>query len=254
MAHGEGVTVPWPRRMTRRVAWVCLLVLLGSPAACWAEAAGSPTLIVQPTAGHAGDLFFLSGGSFAPHTKLTFLIGCPNAKSESPHRFLLGSPGPVTDAHGHFVAFPMRVTAMPVNKSRPCRIYASQRGRPYSPGDPPLYKVFANDQSLPSCATQICLTVSQGFQGRGAKRAYAITIRGWPGMALRAILMDGHGAMVGSALTTIMPWNGKVMWRLSPAMTCGPSLADASIHIDGHLGPTAGSYNGSFAPPCGGHT
>lgn len=237
--------------MTRRMFWLCLVFLLSGPMVCWAAAQMTPKLIVRPVAGHGGDLFFLSGGGFMPHTKLTFLIGCPNSKPGGRDHFLMGKPGPVTDNHGQFVAFPMSAVALPVRTSRPCHIYASQGGQPYGPANPPLYTLYSDNKTLPACVTQICLKVTQRLQHHGSAMMDAVTIAGWPGMAMRASVSDSHGVVIGVPLVATLPWNGKVVWRLPTTIVCDQSASKFTLRIDGHLAATSASYTAPFTPSCG---
>ncbi|MBV9281201.1 MAG: hypothetical protein JOZ41_14055 [Chloroflexi bacterium] len=211
-----------------------------------------PRLIVAPTEGHPGDVIYLSGGGFPPHTRLDIRGGCGGRGSGSvlvSHGAAVAIPGPTTDGHGQFVAY-NGLTFKGTPPSR-CTVQASlpagkASGKTLASAS---YTVVAPGRPLGVCAAHMCLTVSavlvrltSGVQGN-------VAIKGWPG-ALAGVTVARPGSK-SEHMQIRLDWEGAATLRLKVAPGLRKGVAER-VAVSARLGRVTGSASAHFVVVPGG--
>lgn len=171
--------------MIMRALCLCLLgALLPIQAYAASDNQTAGELIAAPSAGHRGDVVYLSGGKFPPRTQLTIVMACPDLVSEGPARFSQGLQGPTTDEHGQFVGFPLTAPMVPGNGTIPCSLYAFFAGgeqfAQLQLRNPTRYTIVSDNVKLGSETTNPSLSV--GFTTTHGSQAFKFV--SWPGASL----------------------------------------------------------------------
>jgi len=249
----------------QRVSWpltLCLLAtLLGANMSVshgtFAQQQPSPSkqgavngaLKATPSHGHSGDILYISGGEFPPHTHLLLLMGCPNWFVGTIHKpvpnSLLYGVGPTTDANGEFSGYRIRALKLQNLSFSACLIYTQLGANPFGPEIPASYFIEPRGQALGHCDTHVCAKVvpSPRHIRSGLVEHIAIE-QGWPG-ATADISIAYPGGAAHHLKSQTLNWEGNAdVTDRVPAPLGGAHRAQVKVSF--HFARTAGNAFTTF--------
>ena len=233
-------------QVSRGFMIAALLILLGTMFVVPGSALSSPPpaqLIVRPMETHAGGTIYLSGAGFPAYSRLALSVTCGNGKRSAGG---MVARGPVTDAHGQFVAVPLQTSRLTVRQPQPCQVSARSSSSARSSA---TFTIFPATHPLTPCAAHICVTATAVLVRVRSGTWGDIAIRGWPGA--QVVLRITPAARKATARSIRLDWQGVGSLRMWVAPGLKQALR-AHLVVSAQLGRFSGNGTGTFAVMPGG--
>jgi hypothetical protein len=223
---------------------ILLIPLLSSVPSPQASADGVSALFASPSEGHAGDVIWLSGTGLKPFQQYYIFMGCPNWHDPTVfvndnYRHMIG---PVTDANGEFVRFPMRAFQLSHANGFGCYIYsATNTDTGFGPDIPAQYTIVPHGIRLHACAVQICGSVSMSSKSARSGRYETFTIATWhwAGVSVDMTVSFNLKGVPTIRWSGYTDWHGIKSVRIRIPATSARAVT-ASVSASFHLGHTTG--------------